>query len=238
MQNKKELSLVLLVANWLLGIVFLIIGIASLFSSPFSSLLSLLIAFIFIPPTNKFIQDKGHIRLSKWPKMIAVLILLLIIGVSQPQGVSKMSSPKKKSAITINSLNTWSRGSVLSSYEVTYWDSNGNLVSKNNQGPLEVVVNSSMNKFSDCLSAKLALQNVMAEIYTDPFLKNKVSRVLFTAPYYLRASLGSADASQIKDWSQFGPSSFWSTTLGYASYEKELGPLNTRTWGKDIGDCK
>lgn len=173
-----------------------------------------------------------------WFIAFAVIFLVGIINsLNEPPkntstGKSQTNSSKEKEATKAEKGT-----SVLDYYDVTYWDSGGNFATKDSLGPLEVLVNSGLNQFSDCFGAKRALRDVMAEIYADPVLKNKVSRVLFTAPHYLRASLGSSDGTKFT-WAEVFPSYFWSSLLKFKSYEDESGPLTARTWGKDIGGCK
>lgn len=126
---------------------------------------------------------------------------------------------------------------TVGKFEVTVWDTKGNPADSKTNPPYEIIVNGSMDKTKDCFYAKDSLVKVMAAIYGNAGIKDKVARVLFTVPYNLRASLGYNDAKDL-NWQETMPTNFWKTTLQYKSREDETGDLKNRTWGVDIGNCE
>ena len=121
-------------------------------------------------------------------------------------------------------------------FEVTVWDMNANILSKDTTPPYEVIVNGNFSKDRECFDAKYSLFEIMKRLYTDSSLKNKIARVKVTIPYQLRASLGSEDAAGL-NWNNFKHSLFWRTLLKYKSYEWESGPLSQRTYGVKINQA-
>ena len=116
-------------------------------------------------------------------------------------------------------------------YEVIVFDSSGNFATEDSI-PYEIIVNGGFSQFNNCFQAKEELYEVMKNLYSDEMLKGKISRVLFTAPNYLRASAGYED---VKDFTwDYGISNYWKVTLQYKNYEDESGTLSKRTWGKQI----
>lgn len=125
----------------------------------------------------------------------------------------------------------------IGDYEVTVWDSKGNIAKATTKPPFEVFVNDN-KKIASCHYAKNIAVDIMKKLYTDEVTKDKVARVLFTSLGHLRVSLGSEDGAKM-DWSTAGPTNFWTVMMKYKSYEDETGTLSQRTWGKYIADdCK
>lgn len=123
----------------------------------------------------------------------------------------------------------------VGNFEVTIWDTSKNLATAKSKPPYEVIVNGSIEQFEDnCFIAKNAMMEIMKAIYTDQTLANKISRVLFSAPTQLRASIGARDGYAAPDMYSYGPSLFWSTLRGIRSHELEAGSIVSRTWGRKI----
>ncbi|MEI8061332.1 MAG: hypothetical protein WCG99_03515 [Candidatus Berkelbacteria bacterium] len=123
----------------------------------------------------------------------------------------------------------------VGSFETTILDSSSNYATAQSQPPYQVIVNTSLNQLN-CSQSKFALFDINKNIYTENQLKDKISRILFTASGSLRSSYGSAD-SKI-NWSTSGATNFWSVMLQYKSYEDETGALANRTWGVSINGCR
>lgn len=127
---------------------------------------------------------------------------------------------------------------TVGNYEVTLWDKNNNLATAQTPSPYEVIVNTAIQNDYDCFDAKNSLFSIMKGIYGDAEVRNEISRVKFSVPGQLRASLGYNDAKNLS-WGESGPSNYWSVTLQYKSYEDERGDLASRTWGVAINpSCK
>lgn len=122
-------------------------------------------------------------------------------------------------------------------YSVFITDKNGKFTADSSiEPPYEILVTSDLNKYNSCIEAKDSLLKVMKAIYSDEDTKTKISRVKFTAPKYLKASLGYNDAKDLV-WGDIGPSMLWSTLLKYKSHEDESRSLLDRTWGEKISEC-
>lgn len=121
---------------------------------------------------------------------------------------------------------------------ITY-DKNDNMVMDQSENPpYAVTINTSLGDIKDCFDAKNKLFELSKQLYSDPVVGSKISRVKFTALKQLRASIGSADAKDL-NWKDLGPTNFWRTTLQYKGYEYETGDLAKRTWGVAINpECK
>ncbi len=125
--------------------------------------------------------------------------------------------------------------SGVGDYEVTVWDSKGELAIESST-PYEVIVNSKPNQFNNCYDAKNILYEIMKELYSDSQLAGSIARIQFTAWGYLKASLGYDDAKNL-EWDA-GPSNYWEVTLQYKDYEDTSSPLSQQTWGVKIKeDC-
>lgn len=126
---------------------------------------------------------------------------------------------------------------AIGMFEVTVWTASGDFATASSTPPFEVIVNTTASQISSCTAAKNALFEIMKSVYSDPSLKNKVSRIKFTAWGQLKASLGANDATF--DWSSTGPTNLWTVLLQYKSYQDESGSLSSRTWGEKInGSCE
>jgi len=84
--QKKEPTKVTvgLVLGWGLGVLAAISGVALLFSEPLTGILMLLLAAVLLPPANKFVADKFNFSISGGMKVIVVIGLLIVIGISAP----------------------------------------------------------------------------------------------------------------------------------------------------------
>jgi len=176
-----------------------------------------------------------------WTGIIGVFLLFILIGIFS-------GGDSNSSTNTPSNQNTNAQTQTLSSnplerieqimknvgdYDITIWDSVGNFATENSV-PYEIIVNGGFNQFNSCFEAKEALYETMKNLYSDETLKGKISRVLFTAPYYLRSSAGYDD---VKDFTwDYGISNYWKVTLQYKDYEEEYGSLSQRTWGVKIDE--
>lgn len=84
--QKKEPTKVTvgLVLGWGLGVLAAISGVTLLFSEPLTGILMLLLAAVLLPPANKFVADKFNFSISGGMKVIVVIGLLIVIGISAP----------------------------------------------------------------------------------------------------------------------------------------------------------
>lgn len=73
-----------LVLGWGLGVLAAISGVTFLFSEPITGILMLLLAAVLLPPANKFVADKFNFSISGGMKVIVVIGLLVVIGISAP----------------------------------------------------------------------------------------------------------------------------------------------------------
>lgn len=67
-----------LVISWVLGVLFGIIGVTSLFTDIVTGILFLVATVITLPITNNFIKNKLHLSLSKGLRIFLVLLLIVI----------------------------------------------------------------------------------------------------------------------------------------------------------------
>jgi len=118
----------------------------------------------------------------------------------------------------------------------TIFNSKNKLVWQDSEPPYEVIVNTTKNEISDCFAAKQALLKIMKDIYGNPDITDKVSRVLITTPYF-DASFGYNDSRTV-NWQEAMPSFFWTAILQTKSYKDETGDLKNRTWGITSTGCK
>lgn len=183
----------------------------------------------------------------------SVIIVLVVIGFigslfSSPDANTNSQPTTTTQTPTQSNQNTNTQAQTLSSnplerieqivdkvgdFEVTIWDSNGDFATENS-APYEIIVNGGFNQFNSCFDAKEALYETMKNLYSDEMLKGKISRVLFSAPHYLRSSAGYDD---VKDFTwDYGISNYWKVTLKYKNYEDESGSLSQRTWGVKIDE--
>ncbi len=176
--------------------------------------------------------------------VVGLFTIIIIASLSSPeeaaQKAREQSSINYSSSDEVDVINNIIDG--IGNFEVTVWDSKNNLISEENSNyPYEIIVNANYNSSIDCLYAKKYLRHIAYNIYSNSSLKGKVSRILFTAPYVLRSSLGYNDFKDSKesDWDYIGPTVFWNSVLEYCSYENEYGNLANRTWGVSIdSNCK
>jgi len=178
-----------------------------------------------------------------WAIALFIIIGLVIIGSLLPDSNNSQTSTNQPNSNQAtqneNSLSSQPLTRIeqivknVGDYEVTIWDSNGDFATENSV-PYEIIVNGGLNQFSSCFEAKEALYETMKDLYSDGILKGKISRVLFTAPHYLRSSAGYDD---VKDFTwDYGISNYWKVTLQYKNYKDESGSLSQRTWGVKIDE--
>lgn len=122
------------------------------------------------------------------------------------------------------------------SFEVSIWDKDSNFGSKGNP-PYEIVLNATTT-VKNCDVAKRKAYYAIEALYMDKDIRNNISRVLVTFPYYLRVSLGASDGVQMANNDVFsGPTNFWSVMEKTGLGEKETGSLSNRTWGNYLVNC-
>ncbi len=176
-----------------------------------------------------------------WSGVIGIVVLFILIGIFS--GGDNTSNTQTTTSNQNNNQEDLSSQSLeridqivnnVGDYEVTIWDSSGNFATETST-PYEIIVNTQPNTFSDCFDAKNSLYGVMKGLYTDEVLNDKIARVQFTAWGYLKSSLGSDDAGELK-WNDFGPSNFWTVNLQFKDYEDTSGPMSQRTWGVKIDE--
>jgi len=175
--------------------------------------------------------------------VFGLFVIIIIASLSDTEEVAQKARKQANvnySGDKVDIINNTING--IGGFEITVWDSNGNLISEENSNyPYEIIVNASYNSSVDCLYAKKYLRDIAYNIYSNSLLKGKVSRILFTVPYVLRSSVSYNDFKDFTEsnWNNMGPSILWSTILQYASYENESGSLVNRTWGVSIdSSCK
>ncbi len=175
--------------------------------------------------------------------VVVLFTIIILTSLSSPEEAAQKAREQANinySGDKVDIINNTIDG--IGDFEVTVWDSNGNLISEENSNyPYEIIVNASYNSSVDCLYAKKYLRDVAYNIYSNSLLKGKVGRILFTVPYVLRSSVGYNDFKDFTEssWNNMGPSILWSTILQYASYENESGSFTNRTWGVSIdSSCK
>ena len=66
--------------SWILGGLFALSGIISVFSEPIPGIVMLLMAAILLPPVNKLIDEKWKFHLSGGMKVVVIIIGLIIYG--------------------------------------------------------------------------------------------------------------------------------------------------------------
>lgn len=85
---KKEVQKITLglIVSWILGILFGMSALTFIFQGSIKSGTALLLAsLILLPPVNKFIKKEFHFELSTGVKIVAVIILFIIYGVTLPK---------------------------------------------------------------------------------------------------------------------------------------------------------
>jgi hypothetical protein len=86
-EEKKTVKKITLgtILSWGLGIIFLIASITTLFSNILTALLSLVIAFLLLPPANKLMEDKFNFTLSKGLKIVLFIVLMALMVSTLPK---------------------------------------------------------------------------------------------------------------------------------------------------------
>lgn len=67
-------------ANWIFGVITLLIGFTRLPSSPLSALCYIAISFLLLPPLRKLVHQKTNIKIPTWGKGVAIVSLIIISG--------------------------------------------------------------------------------------------------------------------------------------------------------------
>lgn len=75
-----------LVLNWFFGSLFLVVGLVTLIDSPLSSLVTLLMAALLLPPVRRRIGEQTGLWISPAARGISVLALLLSVGMLSESG--------------------------------------------------------------------------------------------------------------------------------------------------------
>ncbi len=64
------------VGSWIIGVLLIIVGISTIVTNPLSAIVYIVLGIIFTPVTNKKIEDKFKIKLSR-----GIKIVILILGI-------------------------------------------------------------------------------------------------------------------------------------------------------------
>jgi len=80
---------VYLVLNWLFGIVFIILGITSLFTNPLASVPLFIISLLLLPPVRVFVQSKTGKEFSLKARAVTIIILFVSFGIVTGIGEDK-----------------------------------------------------------------------------------------------------------------------------------------------------
>lgn len=142
---------------------------------------------------------------------------------------NKLEEQEKQKADVIGIIE--STVSKFGKFEVSVWKGE-DFAKAWDKPPYEVIVNTGPWDISSCFNAKSKLFSIMKELYTNPSLSGKISRVRFSARWKLQSSLWANDIWF--NWDISWPSNFWDVALQYKPYEDESGPLESRTWAKQI----
>jgi len=79
-ENKKVKKVTLgFILSWILGVLSVVGGLATIFKSPVAGILYLLLAFILLPPANKLVEKKLKFSISGGLKFILFIVLSAII---------------------------------------------------------------------------------------------------------------------------------------------------------------
>jgi predicted PurR-regulated permease PerM len=98
-----------LLLGWILGIFFALGGIATLFSQPLPGVIALLLAVVFLPPANRFIEKRFHFSISGGVKFVLLLVLLALMGTlasTSPRSSGDSTADKIASGKTISRQNS------------------------------------------------------------------------------------------------------------------------------------
>ena len=94
MSNEVRKITLSLVLSWILGILFALIGLASLVTGDFIIGLCLILAsLVLLPPVNNLLRQRFNFELSRWLKIVIVLVLLVIGGANVPSETTDISKP-------------------------------------------------------------------------------------------------------------------------------------------------
>jgi archaellum component FlaF (FlaF/FlaG flagellin family) len=92
-----------LILSWIFGILFALVGIASVFSEPIPGLGMLIMAAVLLPPVVKLIEQKSTFKLTRTIKAVVVIISLIIFGVTvDTSNTSKNTSFQDEQQNTAN----------------------------------------------------------------------------------------------------------------------------------------
>jgi hypothetical protein len=84
------------VFKWIVGSLFLLVGITSVFSNFLSGLCSIVIAFLILPPVTSFLKKRYNFGLSRNLKIVIVVLLLVFIGTLSNSGYVPTASTESK----------------------------------------------------------------------------------------------------------------------------------------------
>ncbi|MBN2747782.1 MAG: Ltp family lipoprotein [Bacteroidales bacterium] len=69
-----------LILSWILGVLFALIGIITVFSEPIPGIVMLIMAAVLLPPVNKLVDEKWKLHLSGGMKAVVIIIGFIIFG--------------------------------------------------------------------------------------------------------------------------------------------------------------
>lgn len=79
------------VISWIIGVIFILAGIALVFKNPVTGILFLVAAFVSIPTGNTVIKNKLKISLSKGSRIFLVIVLVIIGSSMFPKSDSQIA---------------------------------------------------------------------------------------------------------------------------------------------------
>lgn len=86
--------------NWIVGVIFIIVGLFSFGTSVIAGFLYLIVGLILIPPVAKFVKGKYGYSLSRKMKIFFIIFVLLISGMTQlTSDKTKPSLPEAKQPV-------------------------------------------------------------------------------------------------------------------------------------------
>lgn len=116
-QPKIKRITVGLILSWICALFFFYMAVLALFSLQILSFIMLiLITLFFLPMTKTFLREKLHIELSRTLKVLILIILLVIYGLTLPKQLSTTAPEKKVSEIN----KTYSLGEKIIAGDFSY----------------------------------------------------------------------------------------------------------------------
>ncbi|RKZ36408.1 MAG: hypothetical protein DRQ49_18010 [Gammaproteobacteria bacterium] len=83
------MKFIYLILNWIFGVLFMLVGVASLVESPLGGFCMIVIAVLLLPPVRNFVYSKTNKALSVKARAISVFVLFIAFGVFVGQSQDK-----------------------------------------------------------------------------------------------------------------------------------------------------